>query len=47
MLGIVIPDQIVAIVGPAHKEKYNGLVGPMGARLSFVRQRRAISACVP
>src|SRR5437870_11099805 len=35
LLGIVIPDQIVAIVGPADKEKYNGLVGPMGATVAL------------
>jgi MFS family permease len=35
LLGIVIPDQILAIVGPARKEMYNGLVHPMGATVAL------------
>lgn len=36
LLGIVLPHQIMAIVGPARKEFYNGLVGPIGATVALV-----------
>src|SRR5438067_11810660 len=36
LLAIVLPAQIEAIVGPARKELFNGLVGPMGAAVALV-----------
>lgn len=33
--GVVLPAQIVAIVGPEHKELYNGLLGPFGASVAL------------
>jgi MFS family permease len=35
LLGIVLPDQVATIVGPAQKEKYLGLVLPIGAMVSL------------
>src|SRR5205823_6393300 len=36
MLPIVLPDQIAAIVGPARKELYNGLIPAIGATMSLL-----------
>lgn len=36
LLGIVLPSQIATIVGVAHKELYNGLIGPIGAAVALV-----------
>ncbi len=36
LLAIVLPSQIAAIVGDAHKELFNGLIPPIGAALSLV-----------
>jgi Na+/melibiose symporter-like transporter len=36
MLAIVLPDQIAAIVGPARKEFFNGLIPPIGAAVSLL-----------
>jgi Na+/melibiose symporter-like transporter len=36
LLPIVLPDQIAAIVGPAKKELYNGLIPPIGAAISLL-----------
>ena len=36
LLAIVLPSQITAIVGEAHKELFNGLIPPLGAALSLV-----------
>jgi len=35
LLAIVLPSQIAAIVGDAHKELFNGLIPPIGAALSL------------
>jgi Na+/melibiose symporter-like transporter len=36
LLAIVLPSQITAIVGDAHKELFNGLIPPLGAALSLL-----------
>src|SRR5438132_8209695 len=36
LLPIVLPDQIAAIVGPARKELYNGLIPAIGATMSLL-----------
>jgi MFS family permease len=36
LLAIVVPHQIQAMVGPARKEVYNGLIGPIGATMALV-----------
>src|SRR5207248_1211961 len=36
LLAIVLPGQIAAIVGDAHKELFNGLIPPIGAAMSLV-----------
>jgi MFS family permease len=36
LLAIVLPSQITAIVGDAHKELFNGLIPPLGAAFSLV-----------
>jgi Na+/melibiose symporter-like transporter len=36
LLAIVLPSQITAIVGDAHKELFNGLIPPLGAILSLI-----------
>lgn len=36
LLAVVLPDQIAAMVGPARKEFFNGLIGPAGALVALV-----------
>lgn len=36
LLALVLPSQITAIVGDAHKELFNGLIPPLGAVLSLI-----------
>ncbi len=36
LLPVVLPTQIAAIVGDAHKELYNGLIPPLGALFSLI-----------
>src|SRR5437879_6967840 len=36
LLAVVVPNQIVALVGPERKELYNGIIGPIGAAVALI-----------